>query len=72
MPAYSPELNPIEILWGKIKAKVKARISAVVQEEDISKSEFEAFIKQALEDVSPAEANKALGNSRAAMEKVLS
>ena len=32
LPAYSPDLNPIELMWGKVKALLRARTSEALLE----------------------------------------
>ena len=49
LPAYSPDLNPTEKMWSKVKAllrKAKAR----------SIEDLEMAIKHALEAISPSDA----------------
>jgi len=48
-PPYSPDLNPIENLWGILKARVESRLARTTNEvERVLKEEWEALDKQLL------------------------
>jgi transposase len=48
-PPYSPDLNPIENLWGILKARVESRLARTTDEvERVLKEEWEALDKELL------------------------
>jgi transposase len=49
LPPYSPELNPIEMLWSKVKQFLRAW--AARDYEDLHKAILAAFDKVSLDDI---------------------
>ena len=55
LPPYSPELNSIEMIWGRVKERVKAQLAEVVQTAEIESTKFTQMVQRAL-TLTPAEA----------------
>ena len=71
LPPYTPELNPIEALWGIIKRDFKNRM-ANCKSVTLQQPEFAVLLQQCLEAVSPQVQQKAARtNHRAYMFQVL-
>ena len=70
LPPYSPELNAIEIVWGRVKERVKAQLAAIVQTSEIDSTKFTQMVQRAL-TMTPAEAEQALQNNRHALSELL-
>ena len=70
LPSYSPELNAIEIVWGRVKERVKAQLAAIVQTSEIDSTKFTQLVQRAL-TMTPAEAEQALQNNRHALSELL-
>lgn len=71
LPAYTPELNPIEALWGIIKRDFKQRL---MQTKHIVKEQlqFKELLESSLEAITPEVQQKAArSNHRAFMYQVL-
>lgn len=49
LPAYSPDLNPIEMMWAKVKAHLRAAKAR-------TEAQLLTAIQQALQSISPADA----------------
>jgi len=71
LPAYTPELNPIEALWGIIKRDFKQRLMLtkhIVKEQP----QFQELLQCSLDDVTPeAQQKAARSNHRAFLYQVL-
>lgn len=70
MPPYSPELNSIEMVWGRVKERVKAELAQVVQTLAIDSTRFTQIVQRALA-ITPEEAAKAMLNNRHALSAEL-
>jgi len=71
LPAYTPELNPIEALWGNIKREFKQRLMLtkhIVKDQD----QFRDLLQCSLDAITPEVQQKAAqSNHRAFMYQVL-
>jgi hypothetical protein len=71
LPAYTPELNPIEALWGIIKRDFKQRLMQtkhIVKEQ----AQFQELLQSSLDAITPEVQQKAArSNHRAYLYQVL-